>query len=558
VPDHLIQEIMRGNCVAFVGAGFSMGCGLPGWSALLQNCVDEAVKESPDKVPPEIARMLKERIKCNNSESFDFVAQALEDRLGKKRLSELLAAQLEMPTDLSENMTRRMHALYSIPFRAVLTTNFDLLLLGNAPLQSQGREHTHADYLKILRPPVNQADQQKHQLFSTLAKHLNSHRDEGDAQIHEEDMLSPSSPRLRSGCTLSHTSSSNSGLHRTISAQVELQREPSLQHDDPFSLRDDPLWPIIKLHGCVEKPESMVWTRNDYRCLTNKIPEYLTFLKSMLATCTVLYMGFSFSDGYLNDLRGEVLSMFGGGDGVTRREITAEKPLGYAILHDKETIDRQFFLEHEGVKILTWPTKVPGWEQNGKDYSGLDRYLQAIHHRSSHVYLLGKAVSGRRILIQTWEPAQGDIVLEGTFDKLATLLSVAEGKYRHSAMWESKDQPEQLARIKKHLEETVMTITTSAHTSVDDYMKNKEYDVAITTFGEDAPGGQNHKFVELLEGMRKLPVENRCPVIVYSHPEYKEAERRKLAYKHGVMSFVTNIEDLAAELLRILSKDPVR
>ena len=35
VPDHLVQEIERGNCVAFLGAGFSAAAGLPGWLALI-------------------------------------------------------------------------------------------------------------------------------------------------------------------------------------------------------------------------------------------------------------------------------------------------------------------------------------------------------------------------------------------------------------------------------------------------------------------------------------------------------------------------------------------
>ena len=37
--------------------------------------------------------------------------------------------------------------------------------------------------------------------------------------------------------------------------------------------------PIIKLHGCIDKPDSMVWTRTGYRKLTNTLPEYLGFLR---------------------------------------------------------------------------------------------------------------------------------------------------------------------------------------------------------------------------------------------------------------------------------------
>ncbi len=53
-------------------------------------------------------------------------------------------------------------------------------------------------------------------------------------------------------------------------------------------------------------------TRRGYRQLLHATSGYNDFLQSVMASCTVLYLGFSFTDHYLNDLRSSVLSMMEG------------------------------------------------------------------------------------------------------------------------------------------------------------------------------------------------------------------------------------------------------
>lgn len=164
------------------------------------------------------------------------------------------------------------------------------------------------------------------------------------------------------------------------------------------------------------------WTRTGYRELINEVPGYMHFLRTLIATSTVLYIGFSFSDGYLNEVRGEVLSMLYGSSSSNATERgfadrtgssprTAEaalvssymrsgrcmtQPLGYAIVHDKSSNERDFFLTHEGVQILSWNTN----GGNGKkDYAGLDKYLHNIYTLTSPYYYLGKLAWGHRILM---------------------------------------------------------------------------------------------------------------------------------------------------------------
>ncbi len=51
--------------------------------------------------------------------------------------------------------------------------------------------------------------------------------------------------------------------------------------------------------------KSVVFTRQGYRSLLYHIPEYVTFLRCLMASTTILYLGFSFTDAYLNEIRSE-------------------------------------------------------------------------------------------------------------------------------------------------------------------------------------------------------------------------------------------------------------
>ena len=90
-----------------------------------------------------------------------------------------------------------------------------------------------------------------------------------------------------------------------------------------------------------------------------------------MATKTVLYMGFSFSDEYINELRSSVVQMLG---------VTQEQPLAYAITDSKSSMDRQYYLKHEGVQLLNFDPHKGGKNQN---WGGFEKWLQDIHDKTS-------------------------------------------------------------------------------------------------------------------------------------------------------------------------------
>lgn len=129
VPAHLVHELLTGNCVAFLGAGFSGAQRLPGWKALLS----EALNGVP--VDNEASAAAKDHVSAllnkQNTSHRDFweAAQVLESLLGRNEFIAALARCLHFD-QLTPGMRARLLLLNSLPLRAVLTTNFDSVLDG--------------------------------------------------------------------------------------------------------------------------------------------------------------------------------------------------------------------------------------------------------------------------------------------------------------------------------------------------------------------------------------------------------------------------------------------
>ncbi len=205
VPEKLLEAIRSGDCIAFVGAGFAGAAEFPSWSTLLTDLADRA------EIDPSLREHVRGLLNLRTAHAYDEAAQAIEDVLTRTGFAKELAARLR-EAELPAAMENRIRWLRGIPFRAIVTTNFDGLLTGSTP--SPGA------YRNVLLPEAR-------------------------------------NPWWK-------------GFFRE-SAAVDV--------------------PLIKLHGDVESPETVVITRSDYRRLLYSNPGYQVFLRAMLANhpcCTSL------------------------------------------------------------------------------------------------------------------------------------------------------------------------------------------------------------------------------------------------------------------------------
>eukprot|EP00906_Rhabdomonas_costata_P038796 RCo054904 len=144
--------------------------------------------------------------------------------------------------------------------------------------------------------------------------------------------------------------------------------------------------PVIQIHGTVKEPETIVFTREGYRELLHTHPAYLTFMKNLMSVRTILYIGFSFTDDYLNEIRSDVMAMK-----VDKGLDTST--MAYAIINDKDKSHCTHYQQHEGVTFLTWDTKRYG-------FGVVDRYLGSLLKMTE----LSAALSGAKVIL--YQPTQ--------------------------------------------------------------------------------------------------------------------------------------------------------
>jgi len=295
VPQHLVDEILAGRCVAFVGAGFSAP--IAGTWADLLEAIHAALEVDDDQISDAIAAARD----SGGALEYEAIGEMLrrwcrkQGRAADQRFEEAVDAALTALRKRNKSnrglVDERRRLLSQIPFSAVLTLNMDPTLDG--------------------MPPEPRA-------FRSVLRH----------RLHWWE---------------------HSEWNRAHGWKPR----------------------VIKLHGDANGQAGrnpVVLAKSDYRRLLYANGTYANFLRSVLATHTVLYVGFSFTDAYINELRSEVLSLIG---------LPRDRPSGYAILNDTSRAVRSFFHEAEGIHVLHFESKNP------PAFRGFDQWLSAIHARTS-------------------------------------------------------------------------------------------------------------------------------------------------------------------------------
>jgi hypothetical protein len=200
VPTNLINAVNNGECSIFVGAGLSIGAGLPSWNGLAKLIANQIGFEWPndDNV---------------TSDTLLSIAQYYENAYGRNSLIRYLQVQLD---DTTKHPTDVHSVLTSIPVYEIFTTNYDSIL--------------------------EKAYSQK---------------------------------RIRASTIIS---------------------------DDDIAYWQEKSVKIIKLCGDILRPSSLVVTKEDFNLYSATRPRLLERLRTTLETKTVLFLGYSLRDPFINQI----------------------------------------------------------------------------------------------------------------------------------------------------------------------------------------------------------------------------------------------------------------
>jgi hypothetical protein len=274
IPEDLVKALRSGSCVAFVGAGFTAGL-LPLWRSLLDRLVEELPASYTDPASKGVVNLRGElkarRDMCQPDIYASLIKNAFEQVLAASTTPEererynfarVMERQLASPVDLGhhQDMKDRLRLLSLLPLRGIITTNFDPFLKGRTPFDKDIK----LAYKALLRTPCEPPE---------------------NGQTEGTFKTAPDG-------TLVHSA------HR----------------------------PIIQLHGRVgadyqgsaqgagadSSRNPFVFSKSEYNSAIFGNPANKVFLQSVFATHTVLFLGFSFTDHYIDQLLDETVHLFCG------------------------------------------------------------------------------------------------------------------------------------------------------------------------------------------------------------------------------------------------------
>lgn len=461
IDPRLLEDIRAGNCVAFVGAGFSAAAGLPPWPELLRTVARGLSPEEADAHREAIDRLLGPLDVRGSHRELEMAAQLLFDELGDERCRHLLRDALRTG-QLPPRMQLRLKHLLGIPFRAIVTTNFDPVLPGVPP--------DAMAYRRLLR-----------------AGRLSTWRE------------------------------------ATLRAALGMDlAQPTL---------DAPDRPVVQLHGTLVHDATLVFTRSQYRRRLYANPAYLTALKALLATSSVLFLGYSMRDAYLNELRAELIEAFQTSEAAMldprgQDPMLAElrRPLAWAVLDEVSDVARQYYERHEGLGVLPY-RNAPG----AGDHEGFDAILAAIYGETNPVHRLGQLLRGRRVLWLDPSPEHNALGRR--------LLTEAVREAEGSA-----------TGVQRHLVEVADCTEACA------LLQQEPFDLALTHWGHGAGPGGLANGEALLRAVGELRMQGRPapPVLVFAGAGH-EAENRRRALQLGAIGFTSDWSRLMSAIERVLA-----
>ncbi|HWJ06263.1 MAG TPA: SIR2 family protein [Steroidobacteraceae bacterium] len=464
IDPRLLEDIRAGTCVAFVGAGFSAAAGLPAWPDLVRAVAQGLPPAERAEHRATLDRLLeREPPGVHAQRELEMAAQLLFDAVGEERCRALLRDALH-PERLPERMQRRLKHLLGIPFRAIVTTNFDPLLPGVPP--------DAMAYRRLLR-----------------------------------------------------------GVHPGPWRESVLRAALGIAVDPASPSLDSPDRPVVQLHGTLVHDASLVFTRSQYRRRLYANPAYLTALKALLATSTVLFLGYSMRDAYLNELRAELIEAFQTSEAALRDPVGADpalallrRPLAWAVLEDVSDVARVCYERHEGLGVLAYRTGGDG------EHAGFDDILAQIYDQTNPVHRLGQLLHGRRLL---WvDPAPDDDALGRRL--LAEAVREVEGSTRG---------------LHRH----VVTVTTCTD-AIAKLRQSPTFDLVVARWRYDAglrDGADGEALLRAVAGLRAggVPVP---PVTIFAGAEHGPEERGR-ALQLGAIGFTSDWARLMTAIEHVLA-----
>jgi len=314
----IAQYVRAGRCALFVGAGLSAGAGLPTWSKLMERLIRRITRWaiSEGVVPNEIMMIDDDRYASNNS-----MVRAVRQEMGDRRFDQLVAA------------VRR---------KSKLTSLAEIVAMA---LEVVGRESVeHAELTRLL----------KQKRFPELAEYCRERlgASEFDKQVRralapKRGLLPSHQHIVRTPFSCVVTTNFDTLLEQAyaVHGDAGIPRAPTgTELTQLGTLLLDGSFFVLKAHGDALRPETMVFSANDYRRLIHATPAFQAVFSSILMTNALLFVGYSLSDTNFRLLLDQQFTVFRG-----------QVPPRYALLSGVGEAEADILWQTARLQVLPYP-----------------------------------------------------------------------------------------------------------------------------------------------------------------------------------------------------------
>lgn len=150
------------------------------------------------------------------------------------------------------------------------------------------------------------------------------------------------------------------------------QDEDAVRHWHNQSIFDDPICPVLFAHGYYERSETLVLAADDYRAVYRQGQPFLTLMKALWGQHRLVFVGFGFSDSWLDFIAREAIGETGGHGAEARHFAIVGLPASEAYTPDM----RRTFKDEYNASAMFYP--VTRTADDHEDHSALLALLDEL------------------------------------------------------------------------------------------------------------------------------------------------------------------------------------
>lgn len=320
----LVHYVRQRRCALFVGAGLSVGAGLPTWRTLMEKLIPAATPfavTAPvlDSLEGFAKRTAKKHGKTENPLSQDEIRRVFGSYLGRTRSRQLFDPKRGAIDIL--NSTAYRDALSRVRRDSATARELEKLLeAGKFPELAGycrdllGRRNFHERVRSELRPEGEPPETHRAIVRTPFSCVVTTNFDNllEDAYARWDSRGIPKAP-----------------------TGAELAQQGTLLFDGAFF--------ILKAHGDLDHESSIIFTSEDYRRVIHSNPAFQAMLTGILLRYAVLFVGYSLSDPNFRLLLDNQLTIF-----------NEQVPPRYALMADVGEAEREILWRTAKVRVFSY------------------------------------------------------------------------------------------------------------------------------------------------------------------------------------------------------------